>query len=170
MRRIVLILLMALGTFAAVQSRTQVRLMSQAELMESAQVLGKIVFEDHKIKIYDTQDQLIAEPEYTENLTIEVNTEESTVTISNGEGESETIDIEMGLDEANASLSLSSDGNTLTIQGANAGDMIRLYSMTGVSLKQQSASGESTDVSIQDLPVGTYILIVKNNFLKILKQ
>ena len=170
LRKFALIFLMALGAYIAAQSQTQVRLMSQSELLESAQVLGKIVFEDNKVKIYDTQDQLIAAPDFNENLTIEVNSEESTVTISNGEGEQQTIDVPMGVDDVQANISISMDGDNLVIRGANDGECIRLYSLNGVLLKQSVTSGASTFISVQDLAVGTYILIVKNSFLKILKQ
>ena len=152
------------------QDRIHLRLMSLHEVLESAQMLGKMVFADNKLKIYDSQGQLIAEPDFTEDLKIEVDASAGTVTISNEEGTQQTIELPMGTDNIDASMKISLQGNMLTVHGAKPGEKILIYSMNGTLLKQSVVSNESTSISVQDLPVGTYIVIVNNNFLKLLKQ
>lgn len=170
MKKILLLLMVSCATYAASQNLIQMQIMSPKEVMESAQVLGKMVFEDNKVKIYDTQDQLIAEPDFTTDLTIEVDASASKVTISNEEGRQQTIDLYVGIDNVQASVGISSNGHELTVKGAKYGEKILLYSTNGTLLKQSIITNESTSISIQDLPAGTYIVIVNNNFLKLLKQ
>lgn len=170
MKKILLLLMVSCATYAASQNLTQMQIMSPKEVMESAQVLGKMVFEDNKVKIYDTQDQLIAEPDFTTDLTIEVDASASKVTISNEEGRQQTIDLYVGIDNVQASVGISSNGHELTVKGAKYGEKILLYSTNGTLLKQSIITNESTSISIQDLPAGTYIVIVNNNFLKLMKQ
>ena len=66
--------------------------------------------------------------------------------------------------------SISIDGNMLTISGVIDGENIRLYNMNGVLLKQDVVHGESAYIPVSDIPSGSYILIISNNFLKILKR
>ncbi len=170
MRKQILLLFVVCSTLLHAQNLIQVHLMTNKEIMESAQVLGKMVFEGNKLKIYDMQGQLIAEPVWTEESTIEVNSDVSSVTISNGEGEQQTIEIPMGVDNIEMPSSISIDGNMLTISGVIDGENIRLYNMNGVLLKQDVVHGESAYIPVSDIPSGSYILIISNNFLKILKR
>lgn len=170
MRKLFLFLTVTCYLAVHAQDRIQMQIMSPKEIMESAHVLGKMVFEDNKVKIYDTQNQLIAEPDFTEDFTIEVDASAGTVTISNEGGSQQTIDIFSGVDEVKATVGISYNGNTLIINGAKYGEKVLLYSTNGTLLKQSIATNESISLSIQDLPIGTYIVIVNNNFLKLLKQ
>lgn len=170
MRKQILLIGVLWATFLNAQSNIQLHLMTHNEILESAQVLGKMVFEDKKLKIYDTKGQLIAEPNWTEESTIEVNPQTCSVTISNGEGGQQTIDIDMGIDNLQVGATISIDGNMLTIKGVKDGTKFLLFNMNGLLLKQGVANGESTYISVAEIPYGSYILVVNNNFIKILKQ
>ena len=144
----------SLCTFA--QNRIQMQLLDRAELNKAAQVLGKMVFEDNKMLVYDTEGNLIAEPEISTQLVVEVNAENSIVTISTGDGEPQEINIEMGVDQ-------------IAIKGAQIGSAYRIYSINGTLMLQGSVTSESMTVQLQNIPAGTYLLVVNNNILKLLK-
>ena len=158
MKKVLLIpLLMAmcsLCTFA--QNRIQMQLLDRVELNKAAQVLGKMVFEDNKMLVYDTEGTLIAEPEISAQLVVEVNVETNSVTISTGDGEPQEINIEMGVDQ-------------ISIQGVQIGSAYRIYSINGTLMQQGSVTSESMTVQLQNIPAGTYLFVVNNNILKLLK-
>jgi len=158
MKRILLIpLLMAmysLCTFA--QNRIQMQLLDRAELNKAAQVIGKMVFKDNKMLVYDTEGNLVVDPEITTQLAIEVSTENNSVTISTGDGNQQEINIVTGIDQ-------------ISIQGAQIGSAYRLYSINGTLIQQGNITSESMTLQLQNIPAGTYLFVVNNNILKLLK-
>lgn len=155
MRKLILCFLMMCNAWLFAQNPIQVQLISQENLLSTAQTLGKIVFVDGKMQIYDLEGNLIAEPEYTEEMTIEVSAATSTVTITSGSGEEQTISVEMGIEQ-------------ITLRDLQNGSFFRLYTLNGQLLKQGTFVGETT-IFLQDMPAGNYLLVVNNNILKLMK-
>ncbi len=156
MKKILLFLLLGSAMLGTAQARITVQLMNKQELINTVGTLGKMVFEEDKILIYDVDDNLITETDLTENLSIEVDTETSTITVSSGEGQEDVFDITMGIED-------------LRIHNIPMGSTIRVYTMNGILLQQVVTTGESEIIPMQNMPSGTYILLINNTCLKILK-
>lgn len=61
-------------------------------------------------------------------------------------------------------------GDQLVIEGANAGDLIRLYSTSGVLMTQCKATGERVTISLSNCKESTYILCIGSKVVKFNKK
>lgn len=156
MKKFLLLLMAFCATYAVSQNSVKVHLMSQSEMMESAQMLGKMVFEGNKMLLYDLQNNLLIELPIDEDLSIKVNADESHVTIYAGDEQELDIDIPDGLEQ-------------IMIKGISAGSIIRVYTINGTLISQFIAMDTTTSLSTENIPSGTYIMQINNTILKILK-
>ena len=60
--------------------------------------------------------------------------------------------------------------NELFVQGMQVGDVLRVYTVNGVFVKEQTVEAEVTQVDIRDLAVGSYLIQSGDNIVKFIKE
>lgn len=157
MKKRLLFLLFAFHFFAWAQGQVRLQVLSHHEQLAAAQMLGKTVFADGKLMIFDLQENLILEAPVTKDLRMIIDAENANVTFRSSE-----------IDELDFEVNTSVE-NTLVFNGIPANSVLRIYTTTGTLLKQVTTKEATTTLPINDLPSGTYILQVNNTILKVLK-
>ena len=147
---------MVFATLIPLNAQIKLQLLNRQELREVASSLGKMVFAEDKMLVYDLKNNLLVELPIDENLLIKVNADESHVTIYSGDEQKLNIDIPDGLDQ-------------IMFNGISAGSIIRVYTVNGTLMSQFVATDATTTLSTENLPSGTYIMQINNTILKILK-
>ena len=161
MRKRLLFLLLAINAIVLLQGQVRLQLLSPQEQLEVAQTLGKTVFCESKLVVYDPQDNLILEMPLSVGLKMIVDAENNNVTISSPEVEEVEFDIDTRI--------YTSIEDMLVFNGIPANSVIRVYTLNGKLVKQGIAEEATITIPIQDLPSGTYIMQVNNTILKVLK-
>ena len=156
MKNKLLLFLMVFATLMPLNAQIKLQLLNRQELREVASSLGKMVFAEDKMLVYDLQNNLLIELPIDEDLSIKVNADESHVTIYSGDEQELDIDIPDGLEQ-------------IMIKGISAGSIIRVYTINGTLISQFIAMDTTTSLSTENIPSGTYIMQINNTILKILK-
>ena len=58
----------------------------------------------------------------------------------------------------------------LFVQGMQVGDVLRVYTVDGVFVKEQNVESEVTLVNVSDLAVGSYLIQSGDNIVKFIKE
>ena len=85
MRKRLLFLLLAINAIVLLQAQVRLQILSHQEQLEAAKMLGKAVFDNNKLLVYDLQENLILELPLRVGLKIIIDAENTNVTISSPE-------------------------------------------------------------------------------------
>lgn len=158
MKKIFLLILLLWSLFLPLQSQLRLQLLTQQEQLEVAQMLGKTVFAEDKLQVYDLHDNLIFEAELCNDVAMIIDAENKNVTLKL----CDTTEIKYGVDDSTAVE------NIFVYEDIPVGSIIRVYTTNGALIKQTIFS-EQTPLLIDYLPAGTYIMQINNTIFKVLK-
>ena len=158
MRKFLLPLLVWM-TMLPLYGQINVQLLTPNNLQEISKVLGKTVFVENKIYVYDSQDNLILKTSLCPEMAMIVDAESQQMTIRTCDGGEMFINVDTSI-----------DNQLININGITAGDVVRVYSINGTLLKQMVATENMTTLPVDDLSAGTYLIQINSVVLKVLKQ
>lgn len=159
MKHKILLLLLACSTIFPLQGQVKVQLLTQDNLQEVAQTLGKTVFEEDKILMYDLQGDLIIKMSICPDVAMLNDADMQRITIRTCEGGELYINVDTSI-----------ENTQVNFNGIAAGSQIRVYSLNGTLLKQTVVTEDLTSIPVNDLPAGTYLIQINSAVLKIQKQ
>ena len=76
--------------------------------------------------------------------------------------------LETAVDKVLPDVSIRNTGDGILLSGVSRGDLVRVYSLTGILLYQEKSQGDLMDISL--LPSNIYILTVQSNDTKIIRK
>ena len=157
MKKIFLLILLLWSLFLPLQSQLRLQLLTQQEQLEVAQMLGKTVFAEDKLQVYDLHDNLIFEAELCNDVAMIIDAENKNVMLKL----CDTTEIKYGVDSTAVE-------NIFVYEDIPVGSIIRVYTTNGALIKQTIFS-EQTPLLTDYLPAGTYIMQINNTIFKVLK-
>ncbi len=125
-----------------------------ADRTEDIVTIGKWVFADDRVQLIDHSGYLLGE-EYMENIRRITFTEEAPTPTATDDTESNTLCVYPNPTH-----------NILCIQGVEGNTTLRIYSTVG----QLVTTAQGTQISVSDLPAGTYLLQVGMQVIRFVKQ
>lgn len=99
MRKRLLFLLLAINAIVLLQAQVRLQILSHQEQLEAAKMLGKTVFDNNKLLVYDLQENLILELPLRVGLKIIIDAENTNVTISSLEIEEMESEVDTSVED-----------------------------------------------------------------------
>ena len=161
-----------LPAFASAESWVSVHRMQQQEMVQVASKLGKMLLSNGNLQVLSIHGDTIAVvPIGDEGVTIKIG------------GKSVVLDsLDIPVVDDNQPTDLTNAATTTLhiypnpttdmfhITGLAKGSILRLYTMSGNEVMTATATEDAIILPVEALPAGQYVLIVNNQFFKLIKQ
>lgn len=173
MRKTFFFLLLMASICLSAEPLVRVQQLGRQELLESVSALGKMTFTNDQIQVFGVGNELLLQIPLSEESVIEINADDSNVTITDAEGHSEIIGIATALDETK-SVSVRVYPNPTTdylyVSGLEAGKSIRIFTLKGEIVMDRMSDGQTQTLQVNALSNGAYLLQAGSFILKLIKQ
>lgn len=161
-----------LPAFVAAESWVSVHRMQQQEMVQVASRLGKMLLSDGNLQVLSIHGDTIA--------VVPLGDEGLVIRIGGNSVVLDSLDIPMVDDNQPTDLT-NTEETTLQIYpnpttdvfhitGLTQGNIMRLYTMSGNEVLTIAVSADHITLPVETLPAGQYVLIVNNQFFKLIKQ
>lgn len=171
-KKLFFLLGLLLPAFAVAEPWVSVHRMQQQEMRQVASKLGKMLFSDGNLQVLSVNGDTIAVvPIGDEGIVIKVGGKSVVL---------DSLDIPVVDDNQPTDLTCAATAtlhifpnptsDVFHITGLATGNILRLYTMSGNEVMTTTATADHITLPVEVLPAGQYVLIVNNQFFKLIKQ
>ncbi len=138
-----------------IADRLTIHYYSGSERSENIATIGKMVFDGDEVQLFDYSGNLLGSAENMENIRKITFTEEAPTPTATDNAQGNTL-----------AVYPNPTHDVLCVQGVEDDATLRIYSTKG----QLLTTAQGTQVSVSDLPAGTYLLQVGAQVIRFVKQ